>query len=112
MKKFLALSVLLTLSAVPAFGQVSESNSQSSGSVDLSGFRDEIANKNKALADKVKAEQMLVKKNALILDDAKKIAADNSTARPGAQATGRSECRIRAAASRLDGGSFGWLIDQ
>jgi periplasmic protein TonB len=82
MKNILACTVLLTLSAVPAFGQVADSGGQpaasSTGAVDLSGFRDEIANKNKALADKVKAEQLLVKKNAAIIDDAKKIAADNN----------------------------------
>jgi protein TonB len=79
MKKLLACTVLLTLSAIPAFGQTESSGAAAStGSVDLSGFRDEIANRNKALADKVKNEQLLVKKNAAIIDDAKKIAADNN----------------------------------
>jgi len=80
MKKLIACTVLLTLSAIPAFGQTSDSSQGAAapGSVDLSGFRDEIANRNKALADKVKNEQLQVKKNAAIIDDAKKIAADNN----------------------------------
>jgi protein TonB len=81
MRTLLACTVLLTLSAVPAFGQAADSSGQpaatSSGAVDLSGFRDEIANRNKALADKVRAEQALVKKNSMIIDDVKKIDADN-----------------------------------
>ena len=44
-----------------------------SGPVDLSGFKESIANKNKALNDQVSTEKAIVKKNGEILQDAKKI---------------------------------------
>jgi protein TonB len=82
MKFFVTCTALVMLSAFPALGQVSDSNNQpaassESGPIDLSGFRDQIANKNKALNDKVAAEKLMLKKNAAIIDDAKKIADDN-----------------------------------
>jgi len=43
------------------------------GPVDLSGFKESIANKNKALTDQVSSEKAIVKKNGEILQDAKKI---------------------------------------
>jgi hypothetical protein len=43
------------------------------GPVDLSGFKESIANKNKALNDQVATEKAIVKKNGEILQDAKKI---------------------------------------
>jgi septal ring factor EnvC (AmiA/AmiB activator) len=44
-----------------------------SGPVDLTGFKESIANKNKALTDQVTSEKAIVKKNGEILQDAKKI---------------------------------------
>lgn len=44
-----------------------------SGPVDLSGFKETIANKNKALNDQVASEKAIVKKNGEILQDAKRI---------------------------------------
>jgi hypothetical protein len=43
------------------------------GPVDLTGFKESIANKNKALNDQVATEKAIVKKNGEILQDAKKI---------------------------------------
>jgi len=43
------------------------------GPIDLSGFKETIANKNKALTDQVGTEKAIVKKNGEILQDAKKI---------------------------------------
>jgi hypothetical protein len=43
------------------------------GPVDLTGFKESIANKNKALNDQVSTEKAIVKKNGEILQDAKKI---------------------------------------
>jgi protein TonB len=84
MKIFATCFVLAMLSSIPALGQASDSTGQPAASapggsapVDLSGFREEIQNKNKALNDKVNAEKMLVKKNAAIIEGAKKIDADN-----------------------------------
>jgi hypothetical protein len=43
------------------------------GPVDLTGFKESIANKNKALTDQVTSEKAIVKKNGEILQDAKRI---------------------------------------
>jgi hypothetical protein len=43
------------------------------GPIDLTGFKETIANKNKALNDQVASEKAIVKKNGEILQDAKKI---------------------------------------
>jgi hypothetical protein len=43
------------------------------GPVDLSGFKETIENKNKALNDQVSSEKAIVKKNGEILQDAKRI---------------------------------------
>jgi hypothetical protein len=43
------------------------------GPVDLTGFKESIAQKNKALADQVNSEKAIVKKNGVILQDAKRI---------------------------------------
>jgi protein TonB len=48
-----------------------------SGPVDLSGFKQQIEQKNKALTDKVRAEEQIVRKNGAIIEDAKKIDAEN-----------------------------------
>ena len=45
--------------------------------VDLTGFRDSIAQRKKALNDQVNQEKNIVKKNGEIIQDAKKIAAEN-----------------------------------
>jgi hypothetical protein len=43
------------------------------GPIDLTGFKESIANKNKALNDQVSTEKAIVKKNGEILQDAKRI---------------------------------------
>ena len=43
------------------------------GPIDLTGFKETISNKNKALNDQVASEKAIVKKNGEILQDAKKI---------------------------------------
>jgi septal ring factor EnvC (AmiA/AmiB activator) len=50
---------------------------EASGPTDLTGFRDSIAQKKKALSVQVKSEENIVKKNGQIIEDAKKIAAAN-----------------------------------
>jgi hypothetical protein len=45
--------------------------------VDLTGFRDSIAQRKKALNNQVTMEKTIVKKNGEIIQDAKKIAAEN-----------------------------------
>jgi len=74
--KFLAtctMLVLFTVPAIPAHSQTSDP----AATADLSGLKDEMVNRNKALADKVAAEKVLLKKNAGIIQDAKKIDASN-----------------------------------
>ena len=95
-------AVLLSLCAVPAFSQntvlvaagtpadvpatVSTASSAPAtptaaapapvahtGPVDLTGFRESIASKNKSLNDQVSSERAIVKKNGEILQDAKRI---------------------------------------
>jgi protein TonB len=77
----LSLSTALTITAhsqssTPATGTTAGTSS-GSGPVDLSGFKDQILQKNKALTDKVKSEEAIVKKNGAIIEDAKKIDAEN-----------------------------------
>jgi protein TonB len=77
----LSLSTALTITAhsqnaAPASGTPAATNN-GSGPVDLSGFKDQIEQKNKALTDKVKAEEQIVRKNGAIIEDAKKIDAEN-----------------------------------
>jgi periplasmic protein TonB len=55
----------------------STSTAGDGSNVDLSGFREEIASKNKALNDQVNAQKALVKKNSIIIQEAKKIDAAN-----------------------------------
>ncbi len=89
-------AVLISLCAVPAFSQNSvlvaagtpasvpagvpaatpapaAAPAAHSGPVDLTGFKESIANKNKALNDQVSTERAIVKKNGEILQDAKRI---------------------------------------
>jgi periplasmic protein TonB len=82
---FLRTSAVLFLScaAISASGQTAAPATTPSGAnatktpVDLSGFKEHIEAKNKALTDQVNSTKAIVKKNAAILEDAKKIAADN-----------------------------------
>jgi hypothetical protein len=87
-------AVLISLCAVvPAFGQntvlvaagtpaanvpanvptTSSAPAVQKGPIDLTGFKESIANKNKALTDQVSSEKAIVKRNGEILQDAKKI---------------------------------------
>lgn len=75
-------TVLLSLSAgIAAFGQSAPppaaSSGTASGPVDLSGFKQSIEQKNKALNDQVSNEKAIVRKNSLIIEDAKRIDAEN-----------------------------------
>lgn len=81
--------LIVLCSALPAFSQSNDSSttaavatspagdSETATPQDLSAFREEIARKNKALGDKVANEKAIVKKNAIIIQDAKKIDAAN-----------------------------------
>jgi len=87
---------LLSLcTAVPAFSQVlvaaspatASTNASSAsasaapaapaGPVDLTGFKEVVEQRNKALSTQVNTEKAVVKKNGQIIQDAKKIAAAN-----------------------------------
>jgi hypothetical protein len=61
-----------TPAATPAT-QTAPAPAAQRGPIDLTGFKESIANKNKALTDQVGAEKAIVKKNGEILQDAKKI---------------------------------------
>ena len=79
---FLRNSAVLFLScaAISAFGQTAAPATPPSGAkapVDLSGFKEHIEEKNKALTDQVTTVKAIVKKNTAILEDAKRIDADN-----------------------------------
>jgi periplasmic protein TonB len=82
--RFLRTSAVLIMScgAVAAFGQNTSATTTPSGTaakapVDLTGFKEHIEEKNKALNSQVSTTKAIVKKNTAILEDAKKIAADN-----------------------------------
>jgi len=84
---FLRTSAVLFLScaAVATFGQTTSPAAGPSSSaagasktpVDLSGFKEQIEERNKALTDQVTSVKAIVKKNTVILQDARKIDADN-----------------------------------
>jgi protein TonB len=86
---FLRTSAVLFLScaAISAFGQnaapVTTPSTTPSGAnaaktpVDLSGFKEHIEEKNKALSNQVSTDKAIVKKNTVILQDAKRIDAEN-----------------------------------
>jgi len=81
MRLLLSCTLLLSLSApLSAFSQNAPPTAGSGAHdapVDLSSFRDEIADKNKTLSDTVSTEKAIVKKNSVIIQDAKKIDAAN-----------------------------------
>ena len=83
--RFLRTSAILIMScgAVAAFGQstpattATPSATTSKAPVDLTGFKEHIEEKNKALSEQVNSTKAIVKKNTVILEDAKRIAEDN-----------------------------------
>src|SRR5271156_4069917 len=77
-----SIVVLALSSAMTVFGQSAPPEGQSgsstaSGPVDLTGFKTNIEQKNKALTDQVSSEKAIVKKNSEIIEDAKRIDAEN-----------------------------------
>jgi periplasmic protein TonB len=85
--RFLRTSAVLIMScgAVAAFGQNTPAATSptpatattSKAPVDLTGFKEHIEEKNKALSSQVNTTKAIVKKNTVILEDAKRISAEN-----------------------------------
>jgi periplasmic protein TonB len=83
--RFLHTSAVLIMScgAVAALGQstppasIPAATTNSKAPVDLTGFKEHIEAKNKALSDQVSTTKAIVKKNTAILEDAKRIDAEN-----------------------------------
>jgi len=73
----LLLSLSVSLSTFSQNAQPAAASGADAAPVDLSSFRDDIAQKNKSLNDTVSVEKAIVKKNSEIIQDAKKIDAAN-----------------------------------
>lgn len=78
-------ALLLSLSAVPAFCQSSNSTdtttilpaNASDSSVDYSALREKLASQNKVLTDQVNTQRAIVRKNQILLKEAQKLDASN-----------------------------------
>ena len=75
-------ALLLSLSAIPGFGQSSTTSttlpaSASDTTVDYSALRANLASQNKSLQDQVNNQRALVKKNEVLLKDAQRLDASN-----------------------------------
>ncbi len=80
-------ALLLSLSAIPAFCQSSNSSNTATttvlpanandSSVDYSALREKLAAQNKVLTDQVNTQRAIVKKNQILLKEAQKLDASN-----------------------------------
>ena len=82
--QWLSISLLLSLSAVPAFCQSNSASNSSmlpananDASVDYAALRSRLADQNKVLTDQVNTQRGIVKKNQELLKEAQKLDASN-----------------------------------